>query len=118
MNYSDIIWRENKLFAIKNQPPLNQALLVYMPSAEEPDQEKIIVDPNKLDPTSSTSIDWYVPSPDGELAAVCMSEGGSERGNLHIFETKTGHQVGEVIQRVNSGSFSGKCLLENKSRIL
>jgi prolyl oligopeptidase len=107
VNYSDMIWRENKLFAIKNQPPLNQALLVYMPSAEEPDQEKIIVDPNKLDPTSSTSIDWYVPSPDGELAAVCMSEGGSERGNLHIFETKTGHQVGEVIQRVNQGTAGG-----------
>jgi prolyl oligopeptidase len=107
VNYFDMIWRKNKFFAIKNQPPLNQAFLVYMPSAEQPDQEKIIVDPNKLDPTSSTSIDWYVPSPDGELVAVCMSEGGSEMGNLHIFETETGHQVGEVIQRVNQGTAGG-----------
>ena len=107
INYSELSWRENRLFAIKNQPPLNQTLLVYMPSADEPEKEKIIVDPNKMDPTGATSIVWYVPSPDGELVAVCLSEGGSEIGSLHIFETETGTQVGEVIDRVNQGTAGG-----------
>ena len=47
-----------------------------------------------LDPTGGTSIDWYVPSPDGELVAVSLSRGGTERGDVHVYEMATGKQVG------------------------
>ena len=53
--------REGKLFAIKRQPPLEQPLLVVMPSAEHPESEQVIVNPTKIDPSGSTSIDFYVP---------------------------------------------------------
>ena len=106
-SYSSLTWQAGKLFAIKFQPPLNQPLLVVMKSADEPQGEQIIVDPNKLDESGGTAIDWYVPSPDGRLVGVSLSKGGSEAGNVHIFKTETGKQVDVVIRRVNGGTAGG-----------
>ena len=107
VNYYFLIWRGKKLFAMKNQPPLDQPLLVMMDSADHPETERIIVDPNQLDLNGSTSIDWYVPSPDGRYVGVSLSVGGSEMGDVHIFETESGKDVGEVIERVNGGTAGG-----------
>ena len=60
-----------------------------MPSADHPDAERILVDPNALDPTGGTSIDWFVPSPDGRFLAVSISSGGSEAGDVHVFDAQT-----------------------------
>lgn len=106
-SYSSLTWREGKLFAIKFQPPLNQPLLVVMKSADEPQGEKVVVNPNELDESGGTAIDWYVPSPDGRLVGVSLSKGGSEAGNVHIFETEVGRQVDVVIERVNGGTAGG-----------
>ena len=59
-----------------------------------------MVDPNTLNPKGTTAIDWYVPSPDGTLLAVSMSENGSEDGSVHVFEVATGQQLYEVLPRV------------------
>ena len=107
VSYSSLSWREGKLFAIKRQPPLEQPFLVVMPSVEEPVSEKVLVDPAKIDPTGKTSIDFYVPSPDGNLVAVSLSSGGSESGDVHIYEVETGEEIGEIIRRVNGGTAGG-----------
>lgn len=106
-SYFDLAWQGGKLFAMKNQPPLNQSLLVYMPSANDPAAEKVIVDPNQLDPDHATTIDWYVPTLDGKLVAVCMYRFGSEAGDLFIYESETGKQVDAVMERVNMGTAGG-----------
>ncbi len=107
VSYSALSWRKGTLFALKRQPPLEQPLLVTMPSAEQPQAERAIVDLNKIDPNGSTTIDFYVPSPDGRLVAVSLSVGGSESGDVHIYETSTGKELDEVIQRVNGGTAGG-----------
>ncbi len=107
VNYYSVCLRKEKLFAMKRQPPVEQPFLVVMPSAEEPESERVIVDPTKIDPGGSTSIDWYVPSPDGSLVAVSLSVGGSESGDLHIYETDSGREIGEAILRVNGGTAGG-----------
>lgn len=106
-SYYSLTWQAGKLFAMKFQPPLNQPLLVVMKSADQPQGEKVVVNPNKLDESGSTAIDWYVPSPDGRLVGVSLSKGGSEAGNVHIFETQTGKQFDVVIERVNGGTAGG-----------
>lgn len=106
-SYNALAWRRGTLFALKFQPPLNQPFLVAMPSADQPEAERVIVDPNRLDPAGATTIDWYVPSPDGQLVAVSLSKGGTESGDVHIFMTATGEERGEVIPRVNSGTAGG-----------
>jgi prolyl oligopeptidase len=107
VSYYSLCRREGKLFAMKRQPPLEQPLLVVMPSAQQPESEQVIVNPAKIDPSGSTSIDFYVPSPDGSLVAVSLSAGGSESGDVHVFNVKTGNQIGQVIARVNGGTAGG-----------
>ncbi len=99
--------RPGKLFALKHQPPKQQPLLVVLPSADAPAAEHVVVDPNKIDEKGGTAIDWFVPSFNGALVAVSLSQGGSEIGNLHLFDTATGKQVHEVIPRVNGGTAGG-----------
>ena len=107
VSYYSLSWRKGTLFAMKRQPPREQPLLVAMPSAQQPELERAIVDPTRIDPSGATSIDWYVPSPDGSLIAVSLSVGGSESGDVHIYETASGKEIGEVIPRVNGGTAGG-----------
>jgi len=106
-SYYSLSWRRGTVFALKKQPPLEQPLLVAMPSAEEPEAERVIVDMNKIDPSSATSIDWYVVSPDGSLVAVSISVGGSESGDVHIYKAADGKELEENIPRVNGGTAGG-----------
>jgi prolyl oligopeptidase len=59
-----------------------------------------VVDPNVLNANGTTAIDWFVPSPDGRLVAVSLSEGGSEQGTLNFFEVNTGRKLSDEIPRV------------------
>jgi prolyl oligopeptidase len=49
--YSGIVSRPGILFARKFQPPKQQQMLVTLASAEDLKSEKIVLDPNKLDPS-------------------------------------------------------------------
>ena len=99
--------RGGLLFARKRQPPKEQAFLVVFPPGGSLSGERPLVDPNTIDPTGSTSIDFYVPSLDGILVAVSLSEKGTEQGTLHIYEVATGRKLGDVIPRVNGGTAGG-----------
>src|ERR1700693_5946350 len=105
--YSGLQTRPGVLFALKNQPPQEQPLLVLLKSPDELDSERVILDPNQLDPTGGTEIDFFVPSLDGKYVAVSLSKGGSESGDLHVFEVVTGKEVGSPIPRVNGGTAGG-----------
>lgn len=107
VSYGSITPRGSQVFALKRQPPKQQPFVVVMPSAYHPDQERVVVDPDAIDPTGGTSMDWFVPSPDGSLIAVSLSKGGSESGDVHIFDVATGKQVNEIITRVNGGTAGG-----------
>ena len=106
-SYGSLSFRDGKLFAIHRAPPREQAFLTVRNQGITDDSFEIIVDPNTLDPDGATSIDWYVPSPDGTLVAVSLSKGGTESGDVHIFETDTGKQRYELIPRVNGGTAGG-----------
>jgi prolyl oligopeptidase len=91
--------RRSKLFALKEQPPKNQPFIVTMDSPDEPAAEKVVVDPNQIDARGTTAIDFFVPSRDGRLLAVCMSKNGSEDGSIYVFEVETGRQLADVVPR-------------------
>lgn len=95
------------LFAIKRQPPLEQAVLIVLPDADDLGGERVVVDPNALDPEGKTSIDWYVPSFDGRKLAVSLSHAGTESGDVHVFDTVSGGHHTEVVPRVNGGTAGG-----------
>jgi prolyl oligopeptidase len=99
-NYSSLAWRSNRLFLLKFQPPAQQPMLVRLNANLDPKSEKIVLDPNTLNTNGSTAIDWFVPSRDGNLIAVSLSENGSEDGTLYIYERATGKRLPDAIPRV------------------
>ena len=105
--WSALTSRPGALFALKNQPPLDQPLIVVMPPTADPAAERVIVDPNRLDKSGRTTIDFYVPSRDGKLVAVSLSVGGTESGTVHVFDVSTGRELPDRIPRVNGGTAGG-----------
>ncbi len=107
-SYGSFECRGSSLFALKRQPPNQQPLLVMM---SWPDMkavpERVVLDVNTTDPTHSTTVDWYVPSPDGRYVAVSLSSGGSEMGDVHVLDVRSGAQVGQVVPRVQGGTAGG-----------
>ncbi len=96
-----------RLIAMKRQPPKQQPLLVTLESAFQLESERVLLDPNVMDPKGLTSIDWYVPSHDGRYVAISLSHAGSESGDVHVFEIATGKETGDVVPRVNGGTAGG-----------
>ena len=87
--------------------PSSRRFLIVLSSLDNVDQARTLVDPNVMDAQGSTAIDWYELSPDGRLVAVSLSRGGSEAGDVYVYDVETGRQTHEVIPRVNTGTAGG-----------
>jgi prolyl oligopeptidase len=107
VRYSDLAFRHGILFAMKTQPPKEQPALVTLQSAADLASERVIVDPNQIDAKGGTEIDFYQPSLDGRHVAVSLSTGGSESGDVHVYDVATGRALMDIIPRVNGGTAGG-----------
>ncbi len=96
-----------RLFAKKYSPPANQPVLVVLPPDGSVAKETVVVDPNALDKTGRTTIDFYKASYDGKYVVVSLSANGSEEGTAHVFEVATGKQLPETIPGVNYPTAGG-----------
>lgn len=96
-----------RLFAMKYQPPKQQAFLVTLNSPNDLASEHVVLDPMTINPDAALSIDFYQPSPDGRLVAVSLSEYGSEKGTVHLYDVESGQALGDVIPRVNNPTAGG-----------
>jgi prolyl oligopeptidase len=92
---------------LKRQPPKQQGFLVALADLEDVSAARVVVDPNAIDETGATTIDWFAPSPDGRLLAVSLSSHGTEEGTLHLFDIASGELVDVRIPRVNGGTAGG-----------
>jgi prolyl oligopeptidase len=89
------------VFAMKVQTPRQRPFLVALTDLDDPASERVVVDPDAIDPSGETAIDFFVPSPDGTRVAVSLSEHGTEDGSLHIYDVDSGKVVDEPIPHVN-----------------
>lgn len=105
--YSDLVVRRSTMFALLSQPPKQQAMVVSLKTLDDPAFAHVIADPNLLDSSGQTTIDFFVPSTDGRYVAVSLSRGGSESGDVRVFETASGKQLADLIPRVNGGTAGG-----------
>jgi prolyl oligopeptidase len=88
-------------FAVKVQTPRQQPFLVTLTDLDDLATERVVVDPDAVDPSGETAIDFFVPSPDGKQVAVSLSEHGSEDGSLYVYDTDSGNVIEEPIPHVN-----------------
>jgi prolyl oligopeptidase len=69
--------------------------------------ERLVFDPNKFDTGDHhISLDQYTPSWDGKYVVIGTSPGGSEEQTAKIFETATGRELPESLERFEDGVFS------------
>jgi prolyl oligopeptidase len=103
--------RGGTIFAYERRPPKQHAFIVVRKSLDDAPggaNERTLLDPDAIDPSGATAIDFFVPSHDGKLVAVSLSRGGSEAGDVHVYEVATGKErAGDVVTRVNSGTAGG-----------
>ena len=99
-SYHQLTIAGGKLFATVVQPPKQQPFVGVMGLDADPAHLRAVLDPNALDRSGGTEIDWWVPSPDGTKLAVSLSKNGSEDGTLHVYDVATGHELGDPIPRV------------------
>jgi prolyl oligopeptidase len=95
------------VFATYNDPARQQPTLVVMNATADPASRRTVLDPNVLDPSGHTEIDWWVASADGSKVAVSLSRNGSEDGVLHVYSVADGQEVGEPIPRVQFPTAGG-----------
>ncbi|HTU08090.1 MAG TPA: hypothetical protein VMG13_21265, partial [Trebonia sp.] len=99
--YKRLLSGGSTIFALKVQAPKQQAFLVALTDLDDLSTERVVVDPEAIDPSGETSIDFVVPSPDGKQVAISLSEHGTEDGSLYVYDTDSGKVVGEPIPHVN-----------------
>jgi prolyl oligopeptidase len=105
--YSLLSAKGNLVFALYNDPAHQQPMLVTLNAQADPASRKALLDPNQLDPKGLTSIDWFVPSPDGKRVAVSLSKNGSEDGTLHVYDVASGQEIDQPIARVQYPTAGG-----------
>jgi len=105
----DFQYRGKMLFALKVQPPKNQPLLVVLSRPGDVQSERVVLDPNALDPAGHTTIDFFTPSFDGKRVLVSLSKNGSEDGTAYVYDVATGERLADEVPGVNyptgGGSF-------------
>ena len=105
--YSGFQHQSGRLFALKDDPTKDQPMLVVMDSPHDLSTVKVVLDPNQLDPSGLTAIDFFVVSPNANLVAVSLSKGGSEDGDVHVYQVATGEVLPDVVPRVNGPTAGG-----------
>jgi prolyl oligopeptidase len=106
-SYDELSHGGSTSFALKTQPPRQQPFLVALGDLDDTTGERVVVDPNALDESGVTTIDWYCPSPDGSRVAVSLSERGTEAGTVFVYDVATGEAVGRPLPDVSSGTAGG-----------
>jgi prolyl oligopeptidase len=102
---SDVQLAGKFTFYRKRKQGQNLAAL-YVREGTDP-RERLLFDPNKFDTGDHhISLDQYQPSWEGKYVLVGTSPGGSEEQTARVFETATGRELPESLERFEGGVFS------------
>jgi prolyl oligopeptidase len=79
------IWRGDRCFVLRREATQDHPILFV--------DDVALLDPVELDPSGSTTLDSWQPSPDGSLLAFQLSRGGTEQASLYVMDVTTGQVV-------------------------
>ncbi|HUE22512.1 MAG TPA: hypothetical protein VMQ86_12590, partial [Bryobacteraceae bacterium] len=105
--YFPIERRGGKIFAMKSDQQHQHQIVVTLASLDDTASERTVLDPDAIDAGHLTEIDFAVPSGDGRYLAASLSSGGSESGDVHVYDTATGQPLPDVVARVNYATAGG-----------
>ncbi|MDD2891185.1 MAG: prolyl oligopeptidase family serine peptidase [bacterium] len=90
------IYGENCFFS-KRKGKENHSVVYLSKNEFTPDNNKIVLDPNKFSKNGTVALDWYYPSSDGRYIAYGKSEKGSEASTLYILDVKKNKHIKDII---------------------
>jgi prolyl oligopeptidase len=93
-----------RYFYIRREGRQNQPVLYWREGLDGAD--RVAVDPNQLNASGTTALDWYYPSEDGRLLAYGISENGSEESVLHLLDLDTARHLPDTIPRMRAASLA------------
>ena len=106
-SYYAIRMRRDLFFAMKVQPPKNQPFLITLTSLDDLSSERVILDPNQLNPGGTTAIDFYAHQRWTAATLPCRSpKEAVKKERYTVYEVATG-EMGDAIPRVNKGTGGG-----------
>ncbi|MDH6579916.1 prolyl oligopeptidase family serine peptidase [Kitasatospora sp. MAP5-34] len=88
--------RGGRLFFTRRRPGQDQSVLMVV----EGSVERVLLDPQAVDPGGATVLDSWKPSLEGELLAYQLSSGGTEQSVLRVLDVATGEVVDGPVDRV------------------
>ena len=74
--------------------------------AAEGQMQRALLDPATLAGGEHSSLDWFVPSPDGRYVACGISQGGSESSTLRVLDADSGELLPDAIPGTMLGAVS------------
>lgn len=85
----------SRYFYEKREGTQNQSVHYVRDGLDAPD--RVLLDPNAIDPTGLTTIAWTAPSKDGSVMAFGMYRAGDENSTLYIMDVATGQWLADEI---------------------
>jgi len=76
--------RSGRHFFAKREGRQNQAVIYWREGHDGAD--RVLIDPNAIDPTGLTTVEWISPSHDGKVLAYGTYRAGNENTTLHLIE--------------------------------
>ena len=96
--------RSGRYFYVRREGQQNQPILYWREERESAD--RVLIDPNALDPDGTTALDWWYPSRDGRLLAYGLSHSGDERSTLHVRYVESGADLADTIPSTRAASIA------------
>ncbi|WGW10448.1 prolyl oligopeptidase family serine peptidase [Saxibacter everestensis] len=97
------VWRGDRCFFTRRAGDQNHAVLLVSEPGDLASGsariERVLVDPNSLDPDGLATLDAWQPSQEGDRLTYQVSVGGTEESVLHTIEVASGDQLDEPIDR-------------------
>jgi len=92
--FGPLVARGGRYFQLISKPEEDQRKLVVR---EKPDgKPHILADPNEFE--GVVSIDWFVPSPEGDMVVYGTNEGGTEQYDLTVLDVDDRSTIMEIPQ--------------------
>jgi prolyl oligopeptidase len=97
--------RGDRLFTVDRWGGRDRAALVVRSIADPGDGPgRVLLDPADAAGETTSAIDWFEPSPDGELVAFGTSTGGDERSTLRVLDVATGALRADELPHTRAAS--------------
>jgi prolyl oligopeptidase len=93
-----------KLFYAKNAGLQRQAPVYVRDRATAP--PTLVIDPNEISEDGSVSLSQWMPSPDGNLLAYGLAEGGADWTTVHVRDMTTGKDLSDEVRWMRFSNLS------------